>query len=216
MKVEGIELIRANLPLVSPFRTSFGTEHEREVLLLRVVTDHADGWAECVALVDPVYSSEYVQGAIDVLRRLFIPSLPAMTNINANSLGSHLARYHGHKMAKAALEMALLDAELKGKGISLKSEMGASRDRVPCGVSVGIMDSIPELLDAVEGYLAESYLRIKLKIEPGWDVAPVTCSLAAGEPPRSCIERNPRRVRSSARAGKAAQDVWPLLHAGRP
>lgn len=92
MKVEGIELIRANLPLVSPFRTSFGTEHEREVLLLRVVTDHADGWAECVALVDPVYSSEYVQGAIDVLRRLFIPSLPAMTNINANSLGSHTSR----------------------------------------------------------------------------------------------------------------------------
>src|SRR5207302_1547510 len=40
-------------------------------------------------------------------------------------------------------------------------------------VSVGIMDSIPELLDAVDGYLDQGYRRIKLKIEPGWDVEPV-------------------------------------------
>ncbi len=35
------------------------------------------------------------------------------------------------------------------------------------------MDSIPALLDAVGGYLDEGYVRIKLKIEPGWDVEPV-------------------------------------------
>src|SRR5439155_2319658 len=38
---------------------------------------------------------------------------------------------------------------------------------------VGIMDSIPELLDAVAAYLDQGYRRIKLKIEPGWDVEPV-------------------------------------------
>ena len=76
-------------------------------------------------------------------------------------------------MAKAALEMAVLDAELREEGRSFARELGAVRDRVPCGVSVGIMDSIPELLDAVGGYLDEGYVRIKLKIEPGWDVEPV-------------------------------------------
>ena len=76
-------------------------------------------------------------------------------------------------MAKAALEMAVLDAELRAEGRSFGRELGAVHDRVPCGVSVGIMDSIPALLDAVGGYLDEGYVRIKLKIEPGWDVEPV-------------------------------------------
>jgi O-succinylbenzoate synthase len=76
-------------------------------------------------------------------------------------------------MAKAALEMAVLDAELRAAGSSFARELGAVRDRVPCGVSVGIMGSIGELLDAVGGYLDAGYVRIKLKIEPGWDVEPV-------------------------------------------
>jgi len=76
-------------------------------------------------------------------------------------------------MAKAALEAAVLDAELRAEGRSFARELGAVKDRVPSGVSIGIMDSIPQLLDAVDGYLAQGYLRIKLKIEPGWDVAPV-------------------------------------------
>jgi O-succinylbenzoate synthase len=76
-------------------------------------------------------------------------------------------------MAKAALEMAVLDAQLRASGESFGRFLGASRDRVPCGVSVGIMNSVPELLDAVTGYVEEGYVRIKLKIEPGWDVAPV-------------------------------------------
>jgi O-succinylbenzoate synthase len=67
----------------------------------------------------------------------------------------------------------VLDAELRAEGRSFARELGAVHDRVPCGVSVGIMDSLPALLDAVDGYLAEGYVRIKLKIEPGWDVEPV-------------------------------------------
>lgn len=76
-------------------------------------------------------------------------------------------------MAKSVLEVAVLDAQLQLSGESFGGHLGASRDRVPCGVSVGIMDSIPELLDVAEGYVAEGYVRIKLKIEPGWDVEPV-------------------------------------------
>jgi O-succinylbenzoate synthase len=76
-------------------------------------------------------------------------------------------------MATAALELAVLDAELRAAGRPLARELGAVHDRVPCGVSVGIMASVPELLDAVAGYLDQGYLRIKLKIEPGWDLEPV-------------------------------------------
>ncbi|MEV6491400.1 o-succinylbenzoate synthase [Actinoplanes sp. NPDC051633] len=171
MRLTGVELRRIAMPLVAPFRTSFGTETTREVLLLRAVTDEAEGWGECVAMTDPLYSSEYVDAAADVLRRFLIPALGA--DLTGVSVAPALARFKGHRMAKAALEMAVLDAELRAAGRSFARELGAVHESVPCGVSVGIMDSIPELLEAVGGYLAEGYLRIKLKIEPGWDVAPV-------------------------------------------
>lgn len=178
MKIEGIELRRIAMPLVSPFRTSFHTETERDVLLVRVVTPQAEGWGECVAMSEPRYSPEYVDGAADVLRRFMIPALRARladtpARFDANLVGHLLGPIRGHRMAKAALEMAVLDAELRASGRSFASYLGATRDRVPCGVSVGIMNSIPELLDAVAGYLDDGYVRIKLKIEPGWDVEPV-------------------------------------------
>ncbi|MFG3280503.1 o-succinylbenzoate synthase [Streptomyces sp. NPDC048111] len=172
MKISGIELRRIAMPLVAPFRTSFGVETSRDVLLVHVVTSEGEGWAECAAMSEPRYCSEYVDGAQKVLRDFLIPALPA-DGVDAAGVGRALAPYTGHHMAKAALETAVLDAQLRASGESFASYFGAARDRVPCGVSVGIMDSVPELLGAVEGYVAEGYVRIKLKIEPGWDVEPV-------------------------------------------
>ncbi|GIH02362.1 o-succinylbenzoate synthase [Rhizocola hellebori] len=173
MKLTGVELRRIRMPLVAPFRTSFGTENDRDVLLIRVVAEQAEGWGECVAMSDPLYSSEYVDAAADVLTRFLVPALTALPRLDATAVAPALAKFKGHRMAKAALETAILDAELREQGRTLARELGAVHERVPCGVSVGIMDSIPELLDAVDGYLAEGYLRIKLKIQPGWDVEPV-------------------------------------------
>jgi len=187
LKLESLELLRASLPLVSPFRTSFGTETARDVLLLRVVASYsagpdgvsgassgeAEGWGECVAMSDPLYSSEYVDAAADVIRRFLVPALGALRDVEVHAAERAFARIKGHPMAKAAVEAALLDAQLRQAGMSLGTFLGAVHEAVPAGVSVGIMDSVPELLDAVDGYLAEGYLRIKLKIEPGWDVAPV-------------------------------------------
>jgi o-succinylbenzoate synthase len=173
VKLTGVELRRIAMPLVAPFRTSFGTETRRDILLVRVATDESEGWGECVTLTDPVYSSEYVEGAADVLRRYLIPALAALPRLDAVAVAPALAKFKGHRMAKAALETAVLDAELRALGRSFGRELGAVRERVPCGVSVGIMNSIPELLDAVGGYLDAGYVRIKLKIEPGWDVEPV-------------------------------------------
>ncbi|MEV0971199.1 o-succinylbenzoate synthase [Microtetraspora glauca] len=171
MKITGIEMRRIAMPLVAPFRTSFGTETARDVLLVRVVTPDSEGWGECAAMSEPLYSSEYADGAAEALRRFLIPALPA--RVDAFGTGRALAPFKGHRMAKAALETAVLDAQLRSSGQSFASFLGAAAERVPCGVSVGIMDSIPELLDAVEGYLSEGYVRIKLKIQPGWDLAPV-------------------------------------------
>ncbi|BCJ28839.1 o-succinylbenzoate synthase [Actinocatenispora sera] len=173
MKLTGVELRTVEMPLVAPFRTSFGTQQVREILLLRVVTPEAEGWGECVAMSDPLYSSEYASACADVLRRFLIPALGRIRDLDATRVAPTLAPFKGHRMAKAALEIAVLDAELRARGMPLSRELGAVRDRVDCGVSVGIMESIPQLLDAVAGYLDAGYLRIKLKIEPGWDLEPV-------------------------------------------
>src|SRR5215469_3198718 len=177
MKLAGVELRRIEMPLVAPFRTSFGVEDTRDVLLLRVVASGPDGevegWGECVAMADPLYSSEYVDAAADVIRRFLLPRLAATSALDAGQVATALAPVKGHWMAKAALEMAILDAELRAAGRPLARELGAVRERVACGVSVGIMDSVGELLDAVAGYLDAGYVRIKLKIQPGWDIEPV-------------------------------------------
>lgn len=173
MRLERVELRRIRLPLVLPFRTSFGTEVERDILLVRAETSVGEGWGECVAMAEPLYSAEYVDGAQHVIQHHLLPRLFARDLAGAAAVAEALRPIHGHPMAKACLEMAVLDAELRSRGQSFAQHLGAVRDGVDCGVSVGIQESIPRLLEVVEGYLAEGYRRIKLKIEPGWDVEPV-------------------------------------------
>jgi O-succinylbenzoate synthase len=173
VKLEAVELRRVGLPLVAPFRTSFGTETHKDALLVRAIGGSSEGWGECVAMVDPVYSSEYVDAVDHVVRHHLLPRVFALSDVTAAAVGHALEPVKGHHMAKAAIETAVLDAELRDAGISLAQHLGGIKDAVDSGVSVGIMDSIPKLLDTVDGYLAQGYMRIKLKIEPGWDVEPV-------------------------------------------
>lgn len=170
LAVESVELIRIRIPLVTPFRTSFGTQAERDVLLLHLTAAASEGWAECVALEEPLYSSEYVEAAQRVIIDHLLPRLFAHGPVTAEAVSQVLSPVKGHRMAKAAVEMAWLDAQLRAEHRSLGLYLGASRAAVDCGVSVGIMASIPELLDSVGGYLDRGYRRIKLKIEPGRDL----------------------------------------------
>lgn len=185
MKLTGAELRTIRMPLVAPFETSFGVEQDRVAVLVRVIGTvggdrrpvEVQGWGECVAMEAPLYSSEYAEAAAAVLRRYFIPRLLAASNagtdVTAEIVDTLLEPYIGHRMAKAALEMAVLDAQLRGTGQSMAGYLGATRTTVPSGVSVGIQPSVATLLDAVGEYLAEGYVRIKLKIKPGFDVAAV-------------------------------------------
>jgi O-succinylbenzoate synthase len=176
--IDSVELRRIAMPLVSPFRTSFGSQTERDILLVRVdLTDASggtghtvEGWGECVALSEPSYSPEYVDGAQHVIIHHLLPRLMAAGPIEAADVAPALAKLHGHPMAKAALEMAVLDAQLRATDQSFAEFLGAERTRIPSGVSVGIHDSTEELLAAVQGYVDDGYVRIKLKIEPGSDI----------------------------------------------
>lgn len=176
VSLEAVELVRVALPLVRPFRTSFGVQHERDALLVRVTTDAAEGWGECVTTAAPVYSPEYTDGAVHVLREHLVPALLAGgRTLTWDQVPRRLAGIRGHHMARAALEVAVADAQLRRDGRSLAAALGGVRDRVPAGVSIGIPDGgTPALLEQVAAHLAEGYLRIKVKIAPAHDVEPLT------------------------------------------
>ncbi|HTD58699.1 MAG TPA: o-succinylbenzoate synthase [Solirubrobacteraceae bacterium] len=173
MKLHSVEMRRIRLSLVAPFETSFGVQTERDILLLKAITSDGEGWGECVAGEEPVYSSEYVEGAQHVLLHHLLPRLLEQPRLDAEAVGRVLRPVHGHHMAKAAIEMAILDAQLRARGESFATYFGAVRPAVDAGVSVGIHKTIPELLETVGDYLEQGYRRIKLKIKPGWDVEPV-------------------------------------------
>ena len=184
MRLTSIDLHRVYLPLVSPFRTSFGTQDVRDTVLIRVTTDDAEGWGEVVTVPWPLYSSEHTDAIIPLVRDHLGPRLLAASreldgDLLPADVGRALAPVVGHRMAKAALEAAVLDAWLRGRDLSYADLLGVRRDRIPCGVSVGITETVDDLVRTVEGYLDEGYVRIKLKIEPGFDVDAVAAVRAA-------------------------------------
>ena len=169
--LRSVELIEVGLPLVRPFRTSFGEERDKRAILVHALSDEAEGWGECAAGATPDYSSEWIDGAWAVLERFLAPAVLATTTLSeGEGVGRAAAGVRGHRMAKAALEAAVLDAQLRAEQRSLAEHLGAVRDRVPCGVSVGIAPTAQDMLAEIHGYLEKGYRRVKLKIEPGRDV----------------------------------------------
>ena len=168
--LEAIELRVLQVPLVSPFTTSFGTETVREVIVVRARTTDGDGWGEIVTQHAPLYSSEYTHSAWDVAQRFLIPALLSRGRVAPEEVAGILAPFVGHRMAKAGLELAVLDAALRTDGRSLAAHLGAVHERIPSGVSVGIQRDPAALVETVGAYLDEGYARIKIKIKPGRDV----------------------------------------------
>jgi O-succinylbenzoate synthase len=174
LDVHSVELREVALPLVRPFRTSFGEESDKRAILVRVQGGDVEGWGECVASESPRYSEEWLDGSWLALQGFLVPSLLSGGPVGwPQEVGRRLAWVRGHRMAKAALEAAVLDALLRVWGMSLADHLGGVRDRVPCGVSVGIAPTVEGMLEEIDGYLAKGYRRIKLKIEPERDLAVV-------------------------------------------
>jgi O-succinylbenzoate synthase len=170
MRVEAITLREIQMPLVHFFETSFGRTYSRRILLVTAHCEGVDGWAESVAGESPFYSDEWIDTAWLTIRSFLAPAIVGKTIGQARECCALMAQVRGHRMAKAALENAVWDAEAKQKRQPLWKLLGGSRREIDCGVSIGIQDSIDELLDKIARELADGYRRIKVKVKPGWDV----------------------------------------------
>lgn len=170
MRIESVELRHIKMELVSPFVTSMGTEYDEEHIIVRIDGEGITGWGESVAEGTPFYSYETVQTAWHILKDFLIPSILGKDLKDVAEAIRLNAKVRGHMMAKAGLEAALWDVFAKSQNISLSKMLGGTRDKVDVGVSIGIQSSVPELIHKVQGYLAEGYKRIKIKISPGFDM----------------------------------------------
>ena len=170
MKVESITLREIHMPLVHFFETSFGRVHSRRILLVSVQVDGVTGWGECVAGEDPFYSEEWIETAWPTIKHYLAPALFGQAVESGGDCAAVFARVRGNRMAKAALENAVWDAEAQLRKLPLWKLLGGTLPEISCGVSIGIQDSPEQLLQKVETELASGYRRIKLKVKPGWDL----------------------------------------------
>jgi O-succinylbenzoate synthase len=170
MKVEAITLREIQMPLVHFFETSFSRTYSRRIMLITAHCEGIDGWGECVAGEDPFYSSEWIESTWPTITRYLAPAILGQNLESARECPNRFSRVRGHRMAKAALENALWDAEARQRKQPLWKLLGGTRREIQCGVSIGIQDSIEQLLEKIQIELAAGYRRIKVKVKPGWDV----------------------------------------------
>ncbi|MGB7266465.1 MAG: o-succinylbenzoate synthase [Terracidiphilus sp.] len=170
MRIDAIVLRELHMPLVRPFETSFGVTRNRRIVLAEIMSEGLTGWGECTAGERPFFSGESTDTAWQVMVNELAPMLAAESPEHGGECPRIFKSVRGNPMAKAALENAIWDLEAQREGVSLSRLLGGVRESIPCGVSLGIQSSIPELLSIIERELASGYQRIKLKCKPGWDV----------------------------------------------
>ena len=169
MRIDAIILRELHLPLVRPFETSFDVTRNRRILLAEVQSEGLTGWGECTAGERPFFSAESTDTAWAVITQVLGLMLAAASPEHGGDCPRLFKRVRGNPMARATLENAIWDIEAQREGVSLSRLLGGVRETIPCGVSLGIQASIPELLEVVERELEAGYQRIKLKCKPGWD-----------------------------------------------
>jgi O-succinylbenzoate synthase len=169
MQIDQVELRVVRLPYRSPFKTSFAEETKKVAVLATVRGGGIEGYGEGVMDPLPVYREEMIAGALHLLRDALVPALLRDGCTHPSELGDAWARWRGNPMAKTTLELAVWDLYARQQGVPLRTLLGGELTEIPVGASLG-MNPIPQTVDIVRRHVDEGYKRIKLKIEPGWDV----------------------------------------------
>jgi O-succinylbenzoate synthase len=169
MHIDEIELRIIHLPFVTPFKTSFGVETGKVSIIVTVRSEGVEGYGESTMDPLPSYREETIDGALTVIRGAVAPWLLSHEIEHPAELFDLWSVWRGNPMAKACVELAVWDCYARQQGVAMRTLLGGDRTEVPVGASLG-MNSVADTLASVERHVDQGYKRIKLKIEPGWDV----------------------------------------------
>jgi O-succinylbenzoate synthase len=162
------------VPLVEPFRISNGVISEKDAILVEVKTENdVVGWGEASPMSGGFYSADTPESAWSALSGSLVPAVLSAGEIDVSRFYQQLQAHPGDAFAKAGIEGALWDAYANTLKVPLGELLGARARPIPSGVAIGIYDHVADLLERVARYTAQGYRRVKIKIQPGWDIEPV-------------------------------------------
>lgn len=170
-QIDRIVVRQIRMPLVHFFETSFSRTYARDIVLVEIISEGLSGWGEVTAGENPFYNEEWTASIWPLLANYAIPRLLRHPLNSADDVFDRTAHIRGHFMARGGLEAAIWDLEARRMGLPLYEHIGGgTRMEIPCGVSIGIQDSVEQLLEKIQTELDAGYQRIKMKIKPGWDI----------------------------------------------
>jgi O-succinylbenzoate synthase len=170
-RIERVIIRQIRMPLVHFFETSFGRTTSRDIVLVEAIADGTSGWGEVTAGENPFYNEEWTGSIWPILTDYVVPRALGRELAAAAEVAPLTAHIRGHLMARGGFETAVWDLEARLLGRPLWQHIGGgARREISCGVSIGVQDSVPQLLDKIRVELEAGYQRIKIKIKPGWDV----------------------------------------------
>jgi len=169
--IKSVVLHRVRVPFVEPFRISNGTVAEKESILIELTTHEGFvGWGEASPMSGTFYSADTPESCWQVLNDELIPRLLELRTFDPRQLYEQLREMPGDPFAKAGIDGAVWDAYANTRRESLCNLFGIDRRPVPSGVAIGIFETVEELIERVQRYVEQGYRRVKIKIQPGWDV----------------------------------------------
>lgn len=171
IRVERIHLRQLRMPLVHFFETSFSRTYERKILLVEVIADGVSGWGEVTCGEHPFYNEEWSDAAWTIVKDYVAPRVLGHEFDNVEEVADRSAHIRGHFMARGGVEAAFWDLEARRNNVPLYQQIGGGAiQEIACGVSIGIQNTVADLLKTIAKELEAGYQRIKIKIKPGWDV----------------------------------------------
>lgn len=170
IQLDRIVLRKIQMPLVHFFETSFGRTYSREMVIVEAVSGGVSGWGEVTAGENPFYNEEWTDSAWQILEKFVGPKAIKHEFASADEVYARFDHIRGHFMARGGLEVAVWDLQARLNNEPLwKTIGGGAHKELACGVSIGIQNSIDELLAKIDTEVTAGYQRIKIKIKPGWD-----------------------------------------------
>ncbi len=174
MRIDSVELIHVRVPLKEPFRISTAEVSEKDAVLCIIGSGDKTGIGECSPMSGAFYNEETPETCIEALNSALVPALLSEDVTSPYHFSRVAESVEGNMFAKAGLEMGLWDLFGRCCELPIHRMVGASGEHVASGLAVGIFDTVQELLVRIEEFLKDGYVRVKVKVKPGWDEEPLS------------------------------------------
>lgn len=173
IRLESIKLVHVRIPLCEPFAISNGVIKDKDAILVEIKAPGFTGYGEASPMAGSFYSHHTPDSTWRALTERLAPRMNEARELDLG--GEWFAGAVDDPFATSGIDCALWDLVAKRRGAPLWSLLGGRGDRpVESGLAVGIVPTVDELLERIDHHLrTDGYRRVKIKVQPGWDLEPL-------------------------------------------